>query len=239
MTSNAEEPLLEAEEVSPAREVSERTVRPRRRGLFPAPSFELVCRLEISSPSDGILIPPAPTDQTPSGDPSHRHAIDHALAGSRRFVRKVNRKTRRLLLLKQLSQFVVSSQAVPVAVGLLFGQCLSKNADAFVAAFVSPLIAALSGEYSHLANAHFTINGAVFAWGAFAESLLETACTVVATFYLVVVPMSRVTALKWTPQRACPECQSWIKETCRRCPICTQPVVFPPRREEGDDEEEE
>lgn len=43
MASNAEEPLLEAEEVSPAREVSERTVRrPTGVGLFPrAPSSEL------------------------------------------------------------------------------------------------------------------------------------------------------------------------------------------------------
>lgn len=195
-------------------------------------------RSRVTNPSDSILIPSPLAHQALSADPS-RHAIDHVIAKSRRFVRKVNRKTRRLLLLKQLSQFVVSSQAVPVALALLFGQCLSKNTDAFVGAFVSPLIAAISGEYANLANAQFTINGAVFAWGAFAESLLETACTVVATFYLVVVPMSRPTALKWTPQRACPECQSWIKETCRRCPVCTQPVTDPPKREEGDDAEEE
>ena len=72
MASNAEEPLLEAEEVSPAREVSERTVRPRRRGLFPAPSlssFVVSPGCEISFPSDGILIPPPPPTRPPRATP--------------------------------------------------------------------------------------------------------------------------------------------------------------------------
>ena len=72
----------------------------------------LAVRSRVTIPSDSILIPSPLAHQALSADPS-RHAIDHVIAKSRRFVRKVNRKTRRLLLLKQLSQFVVSSQAVP------------------------------------------------------------------------------------------------------------------------------
>jgi len=52
MTSNAEEPLLEADEVMPAREVSEHTVRRPRilQGLFSsAPSLELTVHIFSAS----------------------------------------------------------------------------------------------------------------------------------------------------------------------------------------------
>jgi hypothetical protein len=146
----------------------------------------------------------------------HRYNLDHSLehlsklsSESREFARKVDRNTRRLLYLDQLSQFVVSSQvrerralfvvgwfaspsprpaaikpilflllsffclvgwwwkhvssllynsallsslfrrrapqAIPIAVGLVFGSTLSNNVDSFVKAFVSPLLAALGG----------------------------------------------------------------------------------------------
>lgn len=39
-----------------------------------------------------------------------------------------------------------------------------------------------------------------------------------------VIPMSTFTKLKYVPQVTCPECQSWIKETARRCPMCGQQV---------------
>jgi hypothetical protein len=40
---------------------------------------------------------------------------------------------------------------------------------------------------------------------------------VVALFYLVVIPMSTFTSLKYVHHTLCPECQSWIKAGPYKC----------------------
>ena len=171
-----------------------------------------------------LPLSPRPPDPPPSPFAPRQISADASLASSRAFARAVGSRTRRYLLLGQLKRFLADSQALPVAVGLVVGSAISKNADQFVASFVTPLLAAIAGN-SHLKNESFSLNGAVFAWGAFVESVVETVFTIVCLFYLVVAPMCRLGAVEWSPKIACPECESAVSDTCRRCPHCAQPVV--------------
>lgn len=45
--------------------------------------------------------------------------------------------------------------------------------------------------------------------------------------------MSTFTPLKYVHHVPCSECQTWIKETAKRCPMCGQPTDF--LVEDGDD----
>ncbi len=185
----------------------------------PPPTRRAFSELTNASPFRPARPTPPPSPFAP-----RQISADASLASSRAFARAVGSRTRRYLLLGQLKRFLADSQALPVAVGLVVGSAISKNADQFVASFVTPLLAAIAGN-SHLKNESFSLNGAVFAWGAFVESVVETVFTIVCLFYLVVAPMCRLGAVEWSPKIACPECESAVSDTCRRCPHCAQPVV--------------
>lgn len=168
-------------------------------------------------------------DATPSvaGEDGYSSDFRYIRRMAREEARQVRRRVKRIMLGDRLHQFILSSQAVPVAVGVVFGSCLKNNVDAFVTAFIAPSIAAIEGR-THLRDTQFTFNRSIFPYGVFLESMIETAFTVLALFYLIVVPMSMFTSLKYVPLRTCEECASWVKETAKRCPSCGQPTHFRP-----------
>ena len=169
-------------------------------------------------------------DAAPStaGDDERSHDFRYIRWMAREEARQVRRRVKRVLLFEQLNNFVLSSQAVPVAVGFVFGSCLKNNVDAFVSSFVAPSIAAI-GSLQHLRDMHFTVNHSIFPVGVFVGiPCLRRQITILALFYLIVVPMSMFTSLKYVPLRTCEECASWVKETAKRCPSCGQPTNFRP-----------
>jgi large conductance mechanosensitive channel len=97
---------------------------------------------------------------------------------------------------------------------------------AFVASFITPLIAAIGGkpDFSTLA---FTINGSRFTYGAFFNALLSFLIIAAVIFFFVVRPLNALMARR-RPEpavdrvvRPCPECLSDIPEEARRCAFCT------------------
>ena len=128
-----------------------------------------------------------------------------AVSRTSRVARLVDRRARRVLHLDRLGRFITSSQAVPVAVGLVFGSALRQLVDAFTTALVAPLVASVGG-HSHLVSLRFVVHGLAFDYGVFVQAVLETFLTIVALFYLVVVPSSAVKSLRLSPTRPCPEC---------------------------------
>ena len=156
-----------------------------------------------------------------------------AVSRTSRVARLVDRRARRVLHLDRLGRFITSSQAVPVAVGLVFGSALRQLVDAFTTALVAPLVASVGG-HSHLVSLRFVVHGLAFDYGVFVQAVLETFLTIVALFYLVVVPSSAVKSLRLSPTRPCPECLSWINENARRCCHCCSRTGFAVAREEED-----
>ena len=90
-------------------------------------------------------------DATPSaaGEDGYSSDFRYIRRMAREEARQVRRRVKRIMLGDRLHQFILSSQAVPVAVGVVFGSCLKNNVDAFVTAFIAPSIAAMHSPPRH------------------------------------------------------------------------------------------
>lgn len=128
-------------------------------------------------------------------------------------------KTLPILRLSGLTQFIVGSGAVGLAVGLVVGGCIKDVVDSFTSAFISPLIALIGGK-REIEDLYFSTGGTRFEYGAFLGVMLETFCTLFFVYYLIVVPMNALTSFKYGPLVKCDECASWIKESAKKCPQC-------------------
>ena len=133
-------------------------------------------------------------------------------------------------MLKEFRDFVLRGNVVDLAVAVVIGAAFGAVVTAFVADFLTPMIAAVGGgaDFSGLT---FTINGSVFRYGDFLNKLLSFLLIAAAVFFFVVKPVNALMArLKPQPPvdhhtRACPECLSDIPEAARRCAFCTAEVA--------------
>jgi large conductance mechanosensitive channel len=132
-------------------------------------------------------------------------------------------------MLKDFRDFVLRGNVVELAVAVVMGAAFGAVVTAFVASFVTPLIAAIGGKPDFSALA-FTINGSRFTYGAFFNALLSFLIIAAVVFFLVVRPLNTLmTRLRPEPAvdkvvRPCPECLSDIPEAARRCAFCTAEV---------------
>jgi large conductance mechanosensitive channel len=92
-------------------------------------------------------------------------------------------------ILKEFRDFVLRGNVVELAVAIVIGTAFTQLVQAFVAAFVSPLISMFVGK-SGLVDLHFTINEAVFRYGAFLQAVITFLTIAALVFFLVVKPMN-------------------------------------------------
>ena len=92
-------------------------------------------------------------------------------------------------ILKEFRDFVLRGNVVELAVAIVIGTAFTQLVQAFVAAFVSPLISMFAGK-SGLVDLHFTINGADFLYGAFLQAVITFLTIAAVVFFLVVKPMN-------------------------------------------------
>ena len=113
--------------------------------------------------------------------------------------------------------------AVAVVIGAAFGGVIT----AFVKDLLTPVISAFGGQ-PDFSNYSVVLNGSVFRYGDFVNSLLSFVIIAAAVYFVVVLPMSR---LKKKPEaaapelRECPECLSSIPAQAYRCAHCGQAVA--------------
>lgn len=124
--------------------------------------------------------------------------------------------------------FLLRGNVVDLAVAVVIGAAFGAVVTAFVADFVTPLIAAIGGK-PNFSNLYFTVNHSKFMYGAFINSLLAFLIIAAVIYFFVVAPYSRLMARfhpepKPAPERACPYCTSNIPVAATRCPFCTSEV---------------
>jgi large conductance mechanosensitive channel len=132
-------------------------------------------------------------------------------------------------VLKEFRDFVLRGNVVDLAVAVVIGAAFGAIVTAFVADFITPLIAAIGGQ-PDFSGLTFTINGSVFRYGHFLNALISFLIIAAVVFFFVVRPLNTLMArLKPErsvdePTRACPECLSDIPQGARRCAFCTAEV---------------
>jgi large conductance mechanosensitive channel len=122
-------------------------------------------------------------------------------------------------------QFLLRGNVVDLAVAVVVGVAFGALVTSFVENLITPLIAAILGEPDFSALT-FTINDAVFGYGAFLNALLAFITIAAAVFFFVVRPInaaisrSRQEPTADPTTRKCPECLSEIPIAAMRCAHC-------------------
>jgi large conductance mechanosensitive channel len=129
-------------------------------------------------------------------------------------------------MLKGFRDFVMGTNLIEVAVGLIMALATFALVQALVADLVTPIIAAVVGEPS-FGDLTFTINDSEFRYGDFINAAIIFASTATAVYFFVVVPYQEYQRRRGvTPEtRPCPECTTEIPVAAKRCPSCTATVA--------------
>lgn len=126
-------------------------------------------------------------------------------------------------------QFLLRGNLVDLAVGFVVGAAFAALVTGLVTDFITPLIAAIGGKPS-FGDLYFTVNGAKFMYGHFLNLLISFVIIAAVTYFLVVVPFSRLmerfqpTAEEPAPTTTCTHCHSSIPEEASVCAFCTRDV---------------
>jgi large conductance mechanosensitive channel len=133
-------------------------------------------------------------------------------------------------MLKDFKAFLFRGNLVELAVALIMALAFVAVLNAFVSGIITPLIAAIFGEPS-FASLTFTINGAVFLYGAFIDAVITFVLTAAAVYFFVVKPVVAMRERQARGQsvdpttKQCPECLSEIPVAAKRCAFCASVVA--------------
>jgi large conductance mechanosensitive channel len=124
-------------------------------------------------------------------------------------------------------EFILRGNVIDLAVAVVLGGAFNAVVSALVKDLLTPLIAAIGGQ-PDFSSLYFTVNGSRFLYGDFVNSMISFLIMAAVVYFVVVVPMRRLTArpqAKAPSRRLCPECLSDIPAEARKCAHCTASVT--------------
>jgi large conductance mechanosensitive channel len=133
-------------------------------------------------------------------------------------------------MLKEFKQFLLRGNVVDLAVGVVVGAAFGTIVTALVVDIITPLISAIA-KVPDFNGLVFTINGSIFKYGHFINTLFSFILVAGSIFFFVVKPMNLLIARsRKTPPldpttKKCGECLSEIPLEAKRCSHCAQVVV--------------
>ena len=101
-------------------------------------------------------------------------------------------------MLKEFRDFLMRGNLVELAVALVIGLAFAALISSFVDDLVMPVIAMIIGK-PDFSGLTFTINDAVFGYGAFITALITFLATAAAIFFFVVKPVGAIMARTQKP----------------------------------------
>jgi large conductance mechanosensitive channel len=96
-------------------------------------------------------------------------------------------------MLKEFRDFLMRGNLVELAVAFVLGLAFAALITSFVDSLVMPIIAMIIGK-PDFSDLTFTINDAVFRYGAFITAAITFVATAAAIFFFVVKPMNALMA---------------------------------------------
>jgi large conductance mechanosensitive channel len=96
-------------------------------------------------------------------------------------------------MLEEFRDFLMRGNLLELAVAFVMGLAFAALVTAFVDSLIMPIIAMIVGK-PDFGDLTFTINGAIFRYGAFVTALITFVSTAAAIFFFVVRPVNAMTA---------------------------------------------
>jgi large conductance mechanosensitive channel len=96
-------------------------------------------------------------------------------------------------MLREFKDFLFRGNIVELAVAFVIGVAFAAVINSFVENLVMPVIAAIIGK-PDFSDLTFTINDAVFRYGAFLTSVIQFVAVAAAVFFFVVKPVDAMLA---------------------------------------------
>ena len=131
-------------------------------------------------------------------------------------------------MFKGFREFVLRGNVVDLAVGVVIGAAFGTVVTAFVKDLLTPIIAAIVKK-PDFSGFFFEVNGAKFLYGDFLNAIISFLLIALAVYYFVVLPvnalMKRFEKQALPDKKKCPECESDIPISARRCAFCTSQVA--------------
>ena len=130
-------------------------------------------------------------------------------------------------MLKEFRDFLMRGNLIELAVAFVLGLAFAALVTSFVDDLIMPIVAMIIGK-PDFSDLTFTINDAVFRYGAFITAAITFVTTAAAIFFFVVKPVNAMTARLKKPEdetespiKVCPFCTMDIPAAATRCPNCT------------------
>ena len=102
-------------------------------------------------------------------------------------------------MIKEFRDFLMRGNLVELAVAFVMGLAFAALINSFVNDLVMPIIAMIIGK-PDFSDLTFTINDAVFRYGAFLTAAITFVATAAAIFFFVVKPMGAIMARMKKPE---------------------------------------
>ena len=102
-------------------------------------------------------------------------------------------------MIKEFRDFLMRGNLVELAVAFVIGLAFAALITSFVNDLIMPIIAMIIGK-PDFSNLTFTINDAVFRYGAFLTAAITFVSTAAAIFFFVVKPMEAITSRTTKPE---------------------------------------
>jgi large conductance mechanosensitive channel len=107
-------------------------------------------------------------------------------------------------IVSEFKDFLLRGNVVDLAVAVVIGAAFGAVVTSFVGNLLTPLIAAIFGEQD-FSDLTFTINGSVFRYGAFVNSIISFVTIAAAVFFVVVKPVNALQARRARGEEPEPE----------------------------------
>jgi large conductance mechanosensitive channel len=130
-----------------------------------------------------------------------------------------------MTMFSEFRAFITRGNVIDLAVAVVLGAAFVAVVNSLVDNLIMPLIAALFGK-PDFSDLDFTINDAVFRYGAFITEVITFVLIALAVFLFVVKPINAMNARRARGQapdptiQICPECLSEIPAAATRCAFC-------------------